>query len=289
MYLLGDRLFVVADADEGPVGGTLIGFDAKIIRKHKPATELFVRSVDGKAAVIAYTKTQGKQGLVHRVQAIDLVKGTRLAKRRGEIIVDADGRDRKLDFRPAYFLDDMTVAIGVKGGVWKKELDMRSPDSAATYNLLTTTWLRNEPIADVVSHARSLEVMTMSGRRAFVRTTADLQALEVWRDGVPAALHLDQPVAVYDASSITSIAKGDQLWMSLRVDPVNPPAVARQKADPEYLDLFEIRGDQAVRRARILAPKQKLQWGFAGEVLWVMEKNIGFDRGSKSVAFYRLK
>ena len=43
-----------------------------------------------------------------------------------------------------------------------------------------------------------------------------------------------------------------------------------------------------MRRARILAPKTKLRWGWVGDTLWVMEKNVGFDRGSKMITLYRL-
>ena len=72
------------------------------------------------------------------------------------------------------------------------------------------------------------------------------------------------------------------------VDPVNPAAVARKKADPEYLDVFELDGSRAVRRARILAVKKKLTWGWAGDTLWVLEKNVGFARGGKALRLFHL-
>lgn len=290
LYLLGTGVLVVTEpADDGSVAGALLGWNGKLIKAHKPATDLFVRDIDGKPAVIAYRRNEGKSGTVHSVQAIDPAKGKPIAKRAGQLTLDGDGRDAKLDFRPAYFLDDQTVAVGRKGGVWKKSLDMRAPDSAARYDLLTRRWLSDQPITDVVAHQRAEEVMAEVGERAFVRTTPDLRGLELWRDGAVAVLTLDQPLDVYDIASLTTVRRGDQLWMSLRIDPVNPPAVARKKADPEYLDLFEIRGEQAVRRARVFAPKQKLRWGFAGDVLWVMEKNVGFERGSRAVGFYRFQ
>jgi hypothetical protein len=64
--------------------------------------------------------------------------------------------------------------------------------------------------------------------------------------------------------------------------------VARKKADAEYLDLFEVDGDHAVRRARIFAPKKKLTWGWFGDALWVLETNVGFGRGGKALRLYRL-
>ena len=90
------------------------------------------------------------------------------------------------------------------------------------------------------------------------------------------------------AATARVVMRGDRAWISLVVDPVNPAAVARKKADVEYLDLFEVDGDHAVRRARILAAKKKLVWGWAGDTLWVLEKNVGFGRGGKALRLYRL-
>ena len=290
LYLRGDRLIVVADADEGaPVTAAVLGLDGKVVKQHAAATELFVRAVDGTDALIAVTRAPGKKGVVHKVTVLDLVTGKPVKKRGGQLTLGPDGRDGKLDFTPAYWLDDQTVAVGLKGGVWRKPADQRSPDTDAAYDLIAGRWLRDQPIADVVGHKRRLEVLrTAPAEPVFARVKEDLSAVEVWRDGVPAALALDQPFELYDPTSLGYAWRGDRLWIGLKVDPVNPPAVARKKADPEYLDLFEVDGARAVRRARLLAPRQKLRWGFAGDALWVMDRNVGFDRGSKSVRFFAL-
>lgn len=290
-YLLGDDVFVVADADDGvPVAGTLLGKDAKVKKAHKPATDLFVRPVAGQPAVIAYTfDPKARGGVVHQIEAFDLLKGKKLTKKPGRLVLGKDGRDSKLDFTPAYFIEDQTVAVGTRGGVWRKKEDQRSPDTAAAWDLLAGTWVKDEPITDLLGRARQLEVMTEHRRGLFARMKEDNSTVEVWRDGVARELTLDQPLAVYVAASLAYASRDDKLWLSLMVDPVNAPAVARKKADPEYLDLFEVDGDRAVRKARIHAPKKKLRWGWVGDRLWVMEKNVGFDRGSKLLTLYALE
>ena len=51
-------------------------------------------------------------------------------------------------------------------------------------------------------------------------------------------------------------------WIALKVDPVNPDAVARKKADPEYLDIFRAGPDRkAVRKARVLATGVRHRFG----------------------------
>ena len=130
--------------------------------------------------------------------------------------------------------------------------------------------------------------MAHPGERVFVHVPNDGSELQLWRDGRPTAIALDPPLSTYDASTARVVMRGDRPWISLMVDPVNPAAVARKKADAEYLDLFEVDGDHAVRRARIYAPKKKLTWGWFGDSLWVLEKNVGFARGGKALRFYRL-
>src|SRR5262249_27578570 len=150
------------------------------------------------------------------------------------------------------------------------------------------TWIRDEPIADLMEQTHRLYVLSaMTDAKLFARVNEQNQ-LELWRDGAPALVTLDQPLEVYDPASVSVAMKGDKVWIGIQVDPVNLPAVKRRKADPEYLDLFEVDGAKAVRKGRVFAPKKKLRWGWAGDILWVMEKNLGFDRGSKGLTMYKL-
>ncbi len=291
LYLLGDRLFVVSDDDPGkPVHGTLVGFDGTVVKayKHKPATDIFLRTVNGQLAVIAHTRDPlARAGTLLQAEAFELLKGKKLGKKPGRLMLGRDGRDAKLDFTPHYFIDDMTVAVGTRGGVWRKAEDQRSPNTAAAWNLLTAAWVKDEPITDLLGRARQVEVMTETPEHLFARMKEDNSEVEVWQDGVPRPLTLDQPLPLYTAASLAYAMRGDKLWVSLQIDPVNAAAVARKKADAEYLDLFEVDGDRATRRARVIAPRKKLRWGWVGDVLWVMEKNVGFDRGSKLITLYR--
>ena len=289
LYLMGTRLFVVADDPAGgPVTAALIELDGKVVRRHARATDLAVRRIGGKDTVVAYSRSTGGGGEQHQIALYDLVSAKKIAKRGGKVLVGADGRDKKLDLRVDYWLDDYTVVAGLRGGVWRKHEDQRSPDTRALYDLVTGAWVKDEPIADLHAHARDLETLVAhSGERAFVNVPGGGD-LEVWRDGGVTRVALDPPLATYDPSTARLALRGDRVWISLVVDPVNPAAVARKKADPEYLDLFEVVGTRAIRRARVLAPEKKLTWGWSGDTLWVLEKNVGFARGGKALRFYRL-
>ena len=123
LYLLGTRLFVVADDPAGgPVSAVLLGLDGKVVRRQAAATDISLRQVGGKDTVVAYTRSTAASGEQHQVALFDLVSAKRIAKRGGKVTVGADGQDSKLDLRVDYWLDDHTVAVGVHGGVWRKRL-----------------------------------------------------------------------------------------------------------------------------------------------------------------------
>lgn len=290
LYLLGTRLFVVADDPAGgPVSAVLLGLDGKVVRRQAAATDISLRQVGGKDTVVAYTRSTAASGEQHQVALFDLVSAKRIAKRGGKVTVGADGKDSKLDLRVDYWLDDHTVAVGVHGGVWRKREGQRSPDTQAQYDVITGKWIKDEPITDLHAHARRREVLANhTGERLFVHVPDLGSDLELWRDGVTIPIALDPSLDAYDASTARVAMRGDRVWISLVVDPVNPAAVARKKADPEYMDLFEVDGGKAVRKARIFAAKKKLTWGWSGDTLWVLEKNLGFGRGGKALRFYRL-
>lgn len=290
VHPVGDKLFVVHGA-EPPPGGRLVDPAAqKVVREHRHATSLAVRPIGGKPVVVAYNfDEQAKGGPLHEVTIYDLVSGKKIAKKGKRLQLGRDGRDAKLDFRPVYFLDDHTVAVGVKGGVWRKADNQRSPDTWAAYDLVTGAWLKNDKIGDPMALARRQPVLAAHpNERVFARIAEDLSAVEAWRDGNVSEITLDQPLEIYDPLSVQYAMRGDTLWMSLTVEPTNAPAVKRQKADPRYLDLFEVDGDKATRRARLLVQKQGARWGWAGDTWWVLEKSAGFTRGGPVLTLYKL-
>lgn len=285
---VGDRLLVIRGV-EAPWTATLLDAGGKAVRSWKPADAVAVRTLGGKPAVVTATITAKGKATVHAVAAFDLASGKKLPKLGKTLTLGPDGRDAKLDFRPVYFTDDHTVAVGVRGGVWRKAENQRSPDSWASYDLLTGGWLSDTPITDPMGMARAQPILAAhSGEKAFVRMAEDLSALELWQGGAPRALTLDQPLDIYDPTSVQYAARGDTLWLSLTVDPTNPPAVRRQKADPRYLDLFELQGDRAVRRARLLLGKTGVRWGWVGDVWWVLDKGATVGRGGPALTLYRL-
>ena len=121
--------------------------------------------------------------------------------------------------------------------------------------------------------------------------TSNGAGIELWRAGKLTPLALDQKFTDYDPKSMQSFVNADGTgWLALKVDPVNADAVARKRADPEYLDIFKIAADgKATRKARVLAKGVRHRLGVAGEQRFsLVERNAGFERGGKSVTLYQL-
>lgn len=272
---------------EGQVGA-LYDAAGKEVRRLGPAESIAVVTVKGKPAVAVRTVTPAKKGGdTYKVELFDPKKGKRIGKARSLTLVD--GRDAKLGFRVNHWTADGTVAVGIKDGEYSRKEDMRMPDSEGRFDLVTGT-LTTTPIGDVVAHTRRFLVLAQAGGpAAFARVAEDLTGVELWRDDHPVAVRLDQPFELYDPKSLAwGVGDDGTLWLGLAVDPWNRPAVDRKKADPAYFDVFRVAADgAATREGRVLAPKARFDIGATAGHVWLLERNVGFDRGGKALTIFR--
>lgn len=290
------RAFVVGATDDGKQVAALIDISEKAkgkpIYKLPAASQITVITRDGKPRVAVHNATVTRTGSRHEVAVFALDTGARIGAPRA-FELDAANTNKALDFRVNHFSDGFTRAHGIKGGEWDKKEDQRSPDVEATYDLVTGKLVDKAPITDLFEQRRRYQTLADAGNRVdFLRVAADSSttAVQLWRAGKPRPVELDQPLAVYDAKSVQGVVLADgSAWLALKVDPVNPDAVARKKADVEYLDLFRVSSDgKATRKARILATNLRHRFGVGGTRVWLLERNQGFDRGGKSIAVYEL-
>jgi hypothetical protein len=293
LELVGARVFVVGATDDNKRIAALVDTadkaKTKTIYKVPAANDItVVPQPPGKLRVAVHRATASKTGTRHEVELLALESGARI----GAVHVlelDAANTNKALDFRVNHWGLGFTRAYGIKGGEWDRKEDQRSPDVEATYDLLTSKLVDRSPITDLFEQRRRFQTLADAGNRVeFVRPSADNTSLQLWRAGKPRPIELDQPFSSYDPKSIQAIVLPDgSAWLALKVDPVNADAVARKKADPEYLDIFRITADgKASRTSRILATNLRHRFGVAGNRFWLLERNQGFERGGKSVALY---
>lgn len=282
--LVGPRVLVVGRAEDGKARAALIGADGKIARRFGPADDITL--IGGPQLVLHRAKPGARGAITHELEVVELDKGKRVGKLH-TLALDGGGKNAKLDLAVDHFTDGFTHAIGVQGGHWDPKENQRTPDVAADYDLIAGK-VATTAIDDPMEHQRRAEVLTARPAGApstFVKMSHDLATVELWRNGAPAPLALDQPVAQYDPASL----QGGDTWLVLEVDPTNAAAVKRKKADAQYLDLFAVDGasGKAVRKGRVLVtPKKKYATGVTKGMWWVLERSVGYDRGGTSLVVY---
>jgi hypothetical protein len=294
LELVGPRLFVVGRLEDGRQLGALVELADKgrgrpagtPVYKIAPAAHV-TRLPRGVAVHRVAPAAAG--GETHTVELIAIDSGRRVGAARA-LALDAARASKPLDFRVNHWSEGWTRAHGIKGGEWDRKENQRTPDREAAYDVLAGRFTEQAPIADLFEQRRRFQTLAAEaeGRSDFFRM--DPAGIQLWRAGKPRVVELDQPLASYDPRSLQGVAGPDgSAWIAIKVDPVNPDAVARKKADPEYLDVFQApAGGKAVRKARVLAQGVRHRFGVAGDRFWLIERNQGFDRGGKSLALYRL-
>ena len=298
LHLVGERLFVVGLENGKHVAGLIELTDrdkrrraGTVVYKLGPADHITLIARDGKQRVAVHRQTEMPgEATRHNVELVALETGRRL--RAGKpLTLDSSNQDKKLELRVNHWSDGWTRAHGIKAGTWDRKEDQRAPDSEATLDLVTGK-LTTAPIGDLFEQKRRFAALADAGGELdFVRLAPDGSAIQLWHKGKNRVVELDQPLANYDPKSLQGVVNGDGSgWLAFKVDPVNPAAVARKKADPEYLDIFRFGADgKATRRARVFAKGARYRFGVIGERFWLIERNAGFERGGKSITLYQLQ
>lgn len=298
LHLVGERAFVIGD-DDGKPHAALVELAAHgksrpagtVVYKLGPASQIAVITRAGKTRVAIDRETPTDAGTRHEVELVAIETGRRIASGR-PFEVDGTGYDKQLDFHVNHWSDGMTLAYGIKGGEWDRKEDQRSPDTEATYDLVSGRIVAKKPIQDLFEQRKRFQVLASAGGTLdFLRMKWNNSVVQIWHGGAKTDAVLDQPIATYAPKSLQGVVEPDgSAWIALAVDPVNPAAVAHQKTDPEYLDVFHAGSDgKAERVARVLAPGLHEQFGVMGhDRFWLLERSSGFARGGRKLTLYQL-
>jgi hypothetical protein len=266
----------------------------KLVRTFGPADDIVLTSRDGSPVVALYTVTKTKKGMFqHQVELIALDGKKKWGKPR-VLLADDKGHVAKLDFRINHWADGYTRLVGIKGGTWDAKEDQRSPDHEAWYDVFTGAFSKRIDITNVLEHTQLMRTLAVHSNEAqFLSVGAKLDRLDFVTAQGRQPIELAQPFRHYNAGSLQYQPTEDGLFFfTLTIDPVNVDAVARKKADPEYLDLYEYRAGEkkATRRARILlTSKRRVSWRATPEFWVLVPRLMGFDRGGKELQIYTVQ
>jgi hypothetical protein len=288
----GPRLVLVTRDEDASARAAVFGADGQLQRKIGPAADITLVTIGGQPRLALHRTKVKNQTTTHELELVDLDKGKRVGKLR-TLDADARGKVARLDFTINHWTDGFTHAVGTKGGHWDPKEDQRTPDVYADYDL-TTGAFTTAPIDDPLAMAHRFQVgaaRPKGWRSTFVRMSDDLASVELWQHGVPKPITLDQPLGQYLAHSFSGGLQPDgTIWIAIVVDPVNPAAVKRKVADPEYTDLYKVdaAAGTATRVARVLAPRKQHLWGVNGKQWWMLERSNGWSHGGTQLTVYAI-
>lgn len=258
-----------------------------------PADDIVLSNIAGVPAVITYLRSPKGHGFVHTLVAYrrDTLK---LFARR----VLEEGENGRIAVagaavKPQVFLRGYAELVGQREGTYDAAHDVRKPDRATRIDVFASKQLEEQEIGDLIDWAKRMQVRRKHINESdFVRVPEDLRELQLFdsKDAVH-TIALPRPFKKYEPGTLVYQGIDDkQLVFSLTIDPVNAEAVAAQKADRDWVDLYRIdlASHVLTELARLDGEKRPSSWRLSGQRLGLLRKHKGFGRGGPTLDVYDL-
>jgi hypothetical protein len=257
-----------------------------------PVERVAVHDLDGKAAVITYARSDKGRAVEHLAAAYrsdTLAPLTRRAWREDKdgLIAHPDG-----SLKPLWWEAGLTSLAVLKEGSYDKARDVQRPNRFARLDVFSGQIRDEQEIGDVMAFAHvTLDHTRHVAEVRFAHVTDDRAHL-VLVDGLDEhELKLERPLAMFDPDTLRAQAlDGGRLALSLTVDPMNPAALERKKADPDRIVLYVVdaHAREATPRLILDGKGRPSRWTAGGGKLALLRKSKGFERGGAWLEIYDL-
>jgi hypothetical protein len=278
----------------------------KLVGKAGPAMAFAIAEVAGETAFVAMDKKVAmRDGLPgETAYSVTALRGAGLAPigKPRLTSVSAEGELRDPDAKKAAgavrmvaFFDAFTRILGERAGGYDRKKDFRRPSRMVVLDALTGKVASESEIEDVFGWALTTKLRAEHpNRTVFAQLNQDQTGLDlITPAGKKVPLGLAAPFRLYDQTSLhDQEGEGSEkgtYYFSLAIDPVNPDAIARKKADKPQLDLYaaDVRRGSCTLRGRILLPRP-VSWKAGYGRLVVLKRFKSFTRGGDELELYDL-
>lgn len=246
-------------------------------------------TLDGKRAFVTYTRGE-KRGVEHALAAyaVDTLKP--LKKRAWREDAEGQLKQGSSSIKPLWWAEGFTVLAALRAGEFDKARDMRRPDRYTRLDAFGGKVLAETEVQDVLGFTQiSLLRRDLPNQPVIARFSEDRKKL-LFVDGIAQyEVVLPKQLWKYDVTTLAWQTLDDkQVALSLTIDPVNPDAVNRKKADADDIDLYLVDRQTHAARPVLTIPGEgrRSSWQLAGNRLLLMRKDKGFDRGGVALELF---
>jgi hypothetical protein len=253
--------------------------------------QLALSTIDGRRAIVTYARTQ-KRGVDHVVAAFAPDSGKLLKRRVWHEDAEGEIKHGNGSLKPLWWSDGFATLAALRAGEYEKARDLRRPDRFTRIDAFSGKVLEEKEVENLLAFMRVSLVRRDAPNQPVVAHFSEDRRRLLLLDGLSdAELSLPRPLGKYEPSTLAFQTLDDRrLALSLTIDPVNPDAVKRQKAEADDIDLYIV--DRKARAASLLLqlPGQgrSSSWQLAGHHLLLLRKSKGFDRGGVALEVFEV-
>src|SRR6185312_7279332 len=194
--------------------------------------------------------------------------------------------------KPLWWADGFTVLAALRAGEFDKSRDMRRPDRYTRLDTFAGKVLVEEEVKDVLGFTQISLVRRDQPNMPVIARFSDDRKQLLLVDGIEEhEVKPARPLWKYDVNSLKWQTIDDKrVVLSLTIDPVNPDAVARKKADADDIELYDVDRKTLAATLRLTLPGQgrPSSWQEERNRLLLLRKDKGFDRGGIALEIYEL-
>jgi hypothetical protein len=192
------------------------------------------------------------------------------------------------------FYDGYTRLLGERLGAYDKAADVRKPPRKVVIDAVSGKILEETEISDVVGWAVTGQLRRdHPGQALFVDLNQDgsgVDMIDAMGKRLPATLAV--PFLFYDPKtlSVEEVASPNRLTFGIGVDPLNPEALKRKKADLPMLDLYaaDLSDGTVKLRGRVFTPRP-VTFRTRADKLVVLKRFKSFARGGDELQIFDLR
>jgi hypothetical protein len=273
------------------------GADGRPLGLVGPVTDFGTITRGGVSFLVAWDRRTAASGQTTYTVAQYKLEGLAKVGKPRAYVISKEGMLTDPPLKVVTWQDGYSQIVGERPGGYDKKKDVRQPGKAAVLDALSGTFVSESEIADVLGWTVATQMRRTRVNRTLLPVITDeqdgVQVIDAVGHRTP--LNLGAPVQNYDPKSLLEQedSASRTLYFSLSLDPLNPDALGRQKADKPYLDLFRVanaeKAPAATRVLRVALDERPVTWVVGGRYVALLRKHKSFTRGGNEIEAHQLR